>query len=73
MNTIDISDKLQLYFIQRDLEKKQSSDFLFTYEKKVLVKKRKPTSHFDLILEEYFNLRRLNFQAVKENKDKLKH
>lgn len=62
-NKRDIEKNLKEYFLQRSFELQKENDF---YIEKGLynqnLKRRKPTTHFDLIIEEYLNLRYINLQ-----------
>ena len=69
MNTREITSKLRLYFMQRNVEKmRDDNDFKIDTYNGFKVKKRKAIAHFDLILEEYFNLRKLNRELVSDNR-----
>ena len=50
---------------------KENTEFEVTYINGIKIQKRKPASHCDLILEEYFNLRKLNKDLVKTNRKDL--
>ena len=73
MNTREITSKLRLYFMQRNVEKmRDDNDFKIDTYNGFKVKKRKAIAHFDLILEEYFNLRKLNRELVSDNRQLLR-
>jgi hypothetical protein len=67
-NKRDIEKNLKEYFLQRSFELQKENDF---YIEKGLynqnLKRRKPTTHFDLIIEEYLNLRYINLQIHNQN------
>ena len=60
-NRIDFREKLKDYFLQRKIQakNKDKSDFYEEYcgYTGVTIRKRKPASHIDLVIEEYLNLR----------------
>lgn len=71
-NRIDFREKLKDYFLQRKIQakNKDQSDF---YEDhcpytNVIIRKRKPASHIDLVIEEYLNLRQIEKEQDLENK-----
>lgn len=71
-NRIDFREKLKDYFLQRKIQakNKDKSDF---YEEQcaytgVTIRKRKPASHIDLVIEEYLNLRQIEKEQDLENK-----
>lgn len=50
----------------------EETDYQITVINGVEIKKRKPAAHCDLIIEEYFNLRKLNNDLIKQNLNNLK-
>ena len=59
--------------MQRNIEKMgEETDYQITVINGLEIKKRKPAAHCDLIIEEYFNLRKLNNDLIKENLNNLK-
>ena len=63
---------LKQYLIQRNVENmRPENEFQFDVINGHTVKKRKPTTHFDIIIEEYLNLRKLNRELHRENQQRM--
>ena len=73
-NKKDLTERLNQYFIQRSLElKTKDFDFYTVNENGEDIKKRKPSSHIDLIIEEFVNMKTINKELDEETKNRLKN
>lgn len=71
-NRIDFREKLKDYFLQRKIQAKNKDQSDFFEDEcpitNVIIRKRKPASHIDLVIEEYLNLRQIEKEQDFENK-----
>jgi hypothetical protein len=74
-NRIDFREKLKDYFLQRKIQAKNKDQSDFFEDEcpitNVIIRKRKPASHIDLVIEEYLNLRQIEKEQDFENKIQL--
>ncbi len=73
-NKRDLTERLNEYFMERSIElQKKDFDFYTMIEDGQEVKKRKPSSHIDLIIEEFVNMKTINKELDEETKNRLKN
>ena len=73
INKKELKEKLNQYFMNRSIElKNKDFDFYTVNENGEEIKKRKPSSHIDLIIEEFVNIKTINKELDEETKNRLK-